>query len=73
MTYKSAIIFDIGKRWENDIEHHSESVKLMNELKEVDEMNNNAAGDMTDIGGDGDLGETLMYLLDVVFEMRDRK
>jgi len=26
-----------------------------------------------DIGGDGDLGETLMYLLDVVFEMRDRK
>lgn len=62
---------DLNKRWEKDIDHHPESIKLMNELKVVDKENGYCLNDMTDTGGDGDLGELLMYALDVVFERRD--
>lgn len=62
---------DIGARWASGLEHHPESAKLMMEMKEVDRLNGYAAGDMMDSGGDGDLGELLMFLMDVVFEQRE--
>lgn len=56
-----------GKRWENGIEHHPLSVKLMEWMMDIDI---NAYGDSLclKIGGDGDNGETLMYLMDGFFE-----
>jgi len=61
---------DIGKRWEEGIEHHPESVRLFRELEEIDFS---LCGDYFrwKSGGDGDNGETLMYQLDIVFERRE--
>jgi hypothetical protein len=63
---------DITKRWEDGIDHHPESVRLMEELGAVDfEL----CGDYFcwKWGGDGDNGETLMYELDIIFERREAK
>lgn len=59
----------IGVRWTEGTPHHPESIKLMAEMQAVDSAN----GLVVDLrtGGDGDNGETLMYLMDVVFEKRD--
>lgn len=65
------VVTDIATRWSEDMDHHPESIKLMEELKAVDKLNDYAAGEMTDTGGDGDLGELLMFLMDIVFEQRE--
>jgi len=61
---------DINKRWEQGVEHHSESITLYNEIADADF---NVGGDRFCFksGGDGDNGEHLMYLLDIIFEQRD--
>lgn len=54
----------IEERWEQGIEHHNESVKLIkliNKLDTNDEL-------CLDLGGDGDLGETLAYYLDELID-----
>lgn len=61
---------NLTKRWEQDLPHHPESIKLMDAMKVIDKANGYAAGDMTDTGGDGDLGELLMFLMDIAFEQR---
>lgn len=63
---------DINKRWEEGIDHHPESERLMKELMDVDW---NLCGDYFcwKVGGDGDNGETLMYQLDIIFERRDKE
>lgn len=66
------VVMDIATRWAAGLEHHPESAKLMMEMQEVDRLNDHAAGEMMDSGGDGDMGETLMFLMDVVFEQRER-
>lgn len=62
---------DINKRWEQGMNHHPESERIMKILMEADEK----YGDdyfCWKKGGDGDNGETLMFTLDVYFEKRDR-
>ena len=60
---------DIGKRWEQGTDHDPRSVALYKRIARLDEAN----GDSFDFksGGDGDNGETLMYLLDIIFEEDD--
>lgn len=54
---------DINKRWEDGTPHHIESEKIKKFIsKNFDEF---------DFGGDGDNGETLLYILDVYFECKD--
>lgn len=71
--YKTAVAMGLtGKdRWSAGISHHPESERLVRFLSQVD------AADYSDYfdwrcGGDGDNGETLMYQMDVFFEMMDR-
>jgi hypothetical protein len=58
-------------RWENGIDHHPMSMRLMDFLKEHD------FHDYDDCfcwksGGDGDNGETLMFQMDAFFELLDK-
>lgn len=57
-------------RWKKGIPHHPESLKIMEEISTLDWMffNNYFCWKM---GGDGDNGETLMYMMDIIFELRD--
>lgn len=57
---------DIERRWEAGIPHHPLSQELMAHMQRMD-----TAGE-ADLrtGGDGDNGETLMYLMDSFFETR---
>lgn len=61
-----------GIRWNDGIPHHQESIQLMNELMILDFE---FGGDFFcfKAGGDGDNGEHLMYLLDMIFERRGLK
>ena len=60
----------INKRCEAGVEHHSESVKIVRALEEID-FKLCADYFCWKIGGDGDNGETLMYELDIYFETVD--
>jgi len=53
-------------RWEKDIEHHPMSEKLMEWMMDVDFNTGDSLCLKT--GGDGDNGETLMFLMDGFFE-----
>ena len=53
-------------RWQNDIEHHPLSEKLMKWMMDVDFNTGDSLCLKT--GGDGDNGETLMFLMDGFFE-----
>lgn len=63
---------DQNVRWENGISHHSKSKELMKHISELDffYMNDYFCWKM---GGDGDNGEFLMYLMDMFFELQDAK
>jgi len=63
---------DPGTRWEKGTPHHPESIRLYQELELLDFE---VCGDYFCFksGGDGDNGETLMYLMDMIFERRDTK
>lgn len=61
------INYDLVNRWENGIEHHPESEKLYKRLAELD-YHYNQDGFCFKSGGDGDNGESLMYLLDMYFD-----
>ena len=63
---------DINKRWEQGIDHHPKSEELFKILKDVDWKYGNDYFCWKD-GGDGDNGETLMYELDIYFEMLDNQ
>ena len=63
---------DPGKRWEQGVPHHPESLALMKEINELDWQYLKGHFDFK-TGGDGDNGETLMYLLDMIFERRDER
>jgi hypothetical protein len=63
---------DPGVRWEQGRDHHPESKKLYTELADLDFRFNNDYFCWKS-GGDGDNGETLMYLLDMIFERRDKE
>ena len=67
---KSGICLDVNRRWEEGIDHHPNSLKLMEHLIELDfaYLNDYFCWKM---GGDGDNGESLMYLMDIFFELQD--
>ncbi len=57
-------------RWEEGIEHHPMSERLVRFLAEHDLKDYNDHF-CWKIGGDGDNGESLMYQMDAFFEMLD--
>jgi len=59
-------------RWEDGIEHHPMSERIVRFLSEHDFED---YGDhfCWKIGGDGDNGEALMYQLDAFFELMDKE
>lgn len=57
-------------RWEENIEHHPMSKRIMNFLKHHDFTDYGNYFDW-EVGGDGDNGEELMYQLDAFFELLD--
>lgn len=61
-----------GQRWQEGIDHHPESEKIVRRIADLDFKHN---GDYFEwkIGGDGDNGEVLMYLLDMYFEEQEKK
>ena len=62
--------YDVNKRWESGTSHHPKSLVLFKRIAEIDFL---WTGDLFcwKSGGDGDNGESLMYLLDIVFEEQD--
>ncbi len=62
----------INERWEQGVPHDPRSEAIARGIAEIDF---NECGDSFGFkfGGDGDNGETLMYLLDVYFERLDAK
>lgn len=61
---------NITARWENGIDHHPRSDELVRKIAEIDfKYGSDFFG--FKIGGDGDNGEHLMYLLDIVFEQEE--
>lgn len=64
------IEYDLNKRWEQGTKHHPKSIALYKRIAKYDfELNSDSFGFKA--GGDGDNGEQLMYLLDVIFEEDD--
>lgn len=63
---------DPGQRWEKGYDHHPESVSLLKEIDELDWEYLKGHFDFKS-GGDGDIGETLMYLMDMIFERREQR
>ena len=61
---------DINNRWENGINHHPESERLADEIDSIDWLYLNDFFGFK-FGGDGDNGEFLLYILDILFELRD--
>ena len=59
----------VGERWEKGIPHRPESVKLYEFIEKLDfDECEDSFGFKS--GGDGDNGETLMYLFDEYFEQK---
>jgi hypothetical protein len=59
-------------RWEEGIEHHKNSERLVRFLAKHDINDYDDYFDWK-VGGDGDNGETLMYQMDAFFELMDIK
>lgn len=71
LTKTPGVEYDVNKRWENGTpQHHPKSVVLMKRVGDLDWELLQGHFDFK-TGGDGDNGETLMYLLDIFFEERD--
>ena len=62
--------YDINKRWEEGFDHHPRSLELLKKIQDVDFIWNNDYFQWK-YGGDGDNGEFLMYVLDIIFEEQD--
>lgn len=60
----------VEQRWEQGVQHDPRSELIGLELRRI-----NADNDWPmelEFGGDGDNGETLLYMLDIYFERQDR-
>ena len=74
MTFKKidGVDYDITKRWEDGVEHDPRSYKLYKRISDLDfHVGSDSFGFKS--GGNGDNGEHLMYLLDILFEEDDVK
>jgi hypothetical protein len=56
----------VEERWEQGIPHNKQSVTLFNAIRKIDEDQCDGQLDLQ-AGGDGDIGEELMYRMDVYF------
>ena len=60
-------MINVEERWERGIPHSPRSIELYEKLADADfRLGNDMLGFKS--GGDGDNGEHLMYLLDIVLE-----
>jgi len=62
----------INERWENGVPHDPRSIKIYEAIKKLDYEEGNDSFCFKS-GGDGDNGEHLMYLLDLMFEDEDER
>ncbi len=69
---KPGVEYDINKRWENGVPHHPKSIALMKRISDTDWIWNDDHF-CWKTGGDGDNGESLMYLLDIIFDENDAR
>ena len=63
---------DVVKRWEQGIEHDPKSKELVKSIAYLDYRYGNDFFSFK-IGGDGDNGEHLMYLLDIYYELKEEE
>lgn len=63
--------YDVNVRWEKGIPHHPRSISLYKKIAQLDFI---FADDhfRWRSGGDGNNGECLMYLMDIIFEEKDK-
>lgn len=59
--------YNLTKRWEKGTPHHPKSEALYKRIEDLD-FKHNSDYFCWKSGGDGDNGEQLMYLLDIIFE-----
>ena len=61
---------NIDERWEKGIPHNPKSEDLYKKIKKIDNDN----GGELDLrsGGDGDNGEHLMYIFDIIFDEKPK-
>lgn len=59
-------------RWGQGCDHHKMSERIMGFIEQHD-FNDYSDSFCFKVGGDGDNGETLMYLMDAFFEFLDTK
>ncbi len=64
------IIYDVNERWENGVAHHPKAEEIFALLSESDWVFCNDYFCWKS-GGDGDNGETLMYSLSIMLELKD--
>lgn len=62
--------YNIDKRWEEGIPHHPKSEELCRAIADIDYVFQDDFFGWK-FGGDGDNGESLMYLLDIYFDEQD--
>ena len=58
-------------RWEDGIDHHDKSERIVRFMAEHDFYDYNDSMCIK-VGGDGDNGEAMMYIMDAFFEMEDK-
>jgi hypothetical protein len=69
---QSGVNLDINDRWEKGIEHHEKSVELARLIDATDMLCLDNYFYLK-FGGDGDNGEFLLYILDIIFEMESKE
>ena len=62
----------INKRWDEGWEHREDSNQLARELADLDWLFCSDSFGFR-FGGDGDNGENLLYLLDILFDLREKE
>ena len=69
---QSGVNLDINDRWEKGIEHHKKSEELARLIDAVDMLCLDNYFCLK-FGGDGDNGEFLLYILDIIFELESEE
>jgi hypothetical protein len=69
--YKQYKVDTEKDRWAEGVDHHPKSQELMKHISELDfAFFDDSFG--WKMGGDGDNGESLMFIMDLFFELQDK-